>query len=130
MWGRAEQYAASSRAARDSYSPTSPYGALTLLIGGRRLAKPQTPMGFSRYFESGEPQGAPMDATKILGIVLLVAGLLGLFYGHFEYTKETHEGQFGPFSFSVAEKETAVIPSWASLAVIVAGVVLLVINRK
>ena len=66
-----------------------------------------------------------MGVTKIVGILLLVAGLLGLFYGHFEYTTETHEGQF-----SVAEKETAVIPSWASLAVIVAGVVLLVINRK
>jgi len=71
-----------------------------------------------------------MGATKIVGILLLVAGLLGLFYGHFEYTAEKHEGQFGPFRFSVAEKETAVIPSWASLAVIVAGVVLLVINRK
>jgi multidrug transporter EmrE-like cation transporter len=93
-------------------------GALTLVIGGRRLAKLVL------------PQGAHMGATKILGIVLLVAGLLGLFYGHFEYTKETHEGQFGPFRFSVAEKETAFIPNWASLAVIVAGVVLLVINRK
>jgi multidrug transporter EmrE-like cation transporter len=71
-----------------------------------------------------------MGAAKILGIVLLVAGLLGLFYGHFDYTKETHEGQFGPFRFSVAEKETAFIPSWVSLAVIVAGVVLLVIRRK
>jgi hypothetical protein len=70
-----------------------------------------------------------MSATRILGIILLVAGLLGLFYGHFEYTKETHEGQFGPFRFSVTEKETAVIPSWASLAVIAAGVVLLVIRK-
>ena len=71
-----------------------------------------------------------MSGTKILGIVLLVGGLLGLFYGHFEYTKETHEGQFGPFRFSVAEKETAVIPSWVSLGVMVAGVVLLVAGRK
>lgn len=71
-----------------------------------------------------------MSGTKILGIILLVGGLLGLAYGHFDYTKETHEGQIGPFKFSVAEKETAVIPSWASIVVIVAGVVLLVINRK
>ena len=71
-----------------------------------------------------------MSGTKILGIILLVAGLIGLFYGHFEYTKETHEGQFGPFRFSVQEKETAVIPGWASLAVLVAGVVLLVVERK
>jgi multidrug transporter EmrE-like cation transporter len=73
--------------------------------------------------------GGRMSATKILGIILLVAGTLGLFYGHFEYTKETHEGQFGPFKFSVTEKETAVIPSWASIGVIVAGVVLLVVRK-
>ena len=71
-----------------------------------------------------------MSGTKILGIVLLVGGIFGLLYGHFEYTKETHEGHIGPFRFSVAEKDTAVIPSWASIAVIVVGAVLLVVNRK
>jgi hypothetical protein len=71
-----------------------------------------------------------MSGTKILGIVLLVGGILGLLYGHFDYTKETHQGNIGPFKFSVSEKETTVIPSWASIVVIVAGVVLLVINRK
>ena len=71
-----------------------------------------------------------MSGTKILGIILLVGGLLGLAYGHFDYTKETHEGQIGPFKFSVSEKETTVIPSWASIAAIAAGVVLLVIGRK
>lgn len=71
-----------------------------------------------------------MSGVKILGVILLVAGILGLAIGHFEYTKETHEGQFGPFKFSVTEKDTAVIPSWASIAVIVVGAVLLVVNRK
>jgi len=71
-----------------------------------------------------------MSGTKLIGVVLLVLGLLGLIYGHFEYTKETHEGQIGPFKFTVAEKETRIIPSWASIAVIVAGVVLLVVDRK
>ena len=71
-----------------------------------------------------------MSGTKILGIILLVGGLLGLAYGHFDYTKETHEGQIGPFKFSVSEKETTVIPSWASIAVIAAGVALLVTGRK
>jgi multidrug transporter EmrE-like cation transporter len=73
--------------------------------------------------------GGRVSITKILGIILLVAGTLGLLYGHFEYTKETHEGHFGPFSFSITEKETAVIPSWASIMVIVAGVVLLVVRK-
>lgn len=81
----------------------------------------------------GEPrsfiQGRYMSVTKLLGIILLAAGLFGLLYGHFDYTKETHEGQFGPFKFSIAEKETAVIPSWASIVVMVAGVVLLIIRK-
>jgi len=71
-----------------------------------------------------------MSGTKLLGIILLVGGLLGLAYGHFDYTKETHEGQIGPIRFSVTEKETTIIPSWASLVVIVVGVALLVVNRK
>jgi hypothetical protein len=71
-----------------------------------------------------------MGGVKIVGVVLIVLGILGLVIGHFEYTKETHEGQFGPFRFSVTEKDTAVIPSWASIAVIVVGAVLLVVNRK
>lgn len=71
-----------------------------------------------------------MSGTKILGIILLVGGIVGLVYGHFDYTKDTHEGQIGPLKFSIAEKQTAVIPSWASIGVIVVGAVLLVINRK
>ncbi len=71
-----------------------------------------------------------MSGTKLLGIILLVGGLLGLAYGHFDYTKETHEGQIGPIKFSVTEKETTIIPSWASIVVIVVGVALLVVNRK
>jgi len=70
-----------------------------------------------------------MGTAKVVGIVLLVAGLMGLFYGHFEYTKETHEGQIGPLRFSVQEKETAFIPTWASLAVVVAGAALLIVRR-
>ena len=71
-----------------------------------------------------------MSAAKILGVILLAVGILGLVIGHFEYTKETHEGQFGPFRFSVTEKQTAIIPSWASITVIVVGAVLLIVNRK
>jgi hypothetical protein len=70
-----------------------------------------------------------MNGKKILGTVLVIVGVLGLVIGHIDYTKETHEGQFGPFKFSVAEKETTVIPTWASVAVIVAGVVLLVVRK-
>lgn len=71
-----------------------------------------------------------MSGMKIIGIILLVLGIFGLLYGHFDYTKETHKGNIGPFAFSLAEKETTVIPTWASIAVIVVGAMLLVVNRK
>lgn len=69
-----------------------------------------------------------MSGKKILGIILLACGIFGLVYGHVDYAKETHEGQIGPWKFSVTEKETTIIPSWASIIVIVGGVVLLVIK--
>ena len=37
-----------------------------------------------------------MNAVKILAIVLIVAGILGLLYGKFSYTKETHDVKLGP----------------------------------
>ena len=37
-----------------------------------------------------------MNAVKIAAIVLIIAGVLGLVYGGFSYTKETHDVKLGP----------------------------------
>ena len=37
-----------------------------------------------------------MNALKSVAIVLIVAGVLGLVYGSFSYTRETHEVKLGP----------------------------------
>ena len=71
-----------------------------------------------------------MNAMKIVGIALIVAGALGLAYGGFSYTKETHKAEIGPLKFSVEEKDRVNVPQWAGLAAIVAGVVLLVLPSK
>lgn len=72
-----------------------------------------------------------MNTIKIVGIVLIVAGALGLAYGGFSYTKETHQAKLGPIELSVAEKETVNIPVWAGLgAIIIGGVLLLTGSRK
>jgi hypothetical protein len=71
-----------------------------------------------------------MNAAKILGVLLIVAGVAGLIIGSFSYTKETHQAKLGPIELSVKEKETVAIPVWISLAAIAAGTILLVINRK
>ncbi|NTV95612.1 MAG: hypothetical protein HGA75_09380 [Thiobacillus sp.] len=66
-----------------------------------------------------------MNAIKILAIALIVAGGLGLAYGGFTYTKETHEAKLGPIELSVQEKETVNIPVWAGVVSIAAGAILL-----
>lgn len=71
-----------------------------------------------------------MNAIKIMAIVLIVAGSVGLLYGKFSYTKETHNIKLGPLDMSVAEKETVNIPLWAGVAAILGGGVLLVYASK
>ena len=67
-----------------------------------------------------------MSAARIIGIVLIVAGALGLVYQQFSFTKETHSAKIGPLELSVKEKETVNVPLWISLGAIGVGVVLLV----
>jgi hypothetical protein len=72
-----------------------------------------------------------MNTIKLVGIVLIVAGLLGLVYGSFSYTKDTHEAKLGPIVLSVKETETVNVPVWAGVGAIVAGALLLLMgNRK
>jgi hypothetical protein len=71
-----------------------------------------------------------MDAQKLAAIVLILAGALGLAYGGFSYTKETHEADLGPLHMSVAEKKRVNVPVWAGAGAIVAGGLLLVVGRK
>ncbi|HUF81607.1 MAG TPA: hypothetical protein VMN03_10765 [Burkholderiales bacterium] len=71
-----------------------------------------------------------MGVTKIVGIILIVAGTLGLIYGSFSFTKEKHDVKLGPLQFSVTEKETVNVPVWAGAGSIAVGVILLVVGRK
>ena len=70
-----------------------------------------------------------MNAAKIVAIILIIAGVLGLVYQQFSFTKETHQAKIGPLELSVKEKETVNVPLWASLGAIGVGVVLLVTGR-
>jgi len=71
-----------------------------------------------------------MNAGKLLGIALITAGILGLVYRSFSYTKETHEAKLGPIELSVKDKETVNVPIWAGVGAIAAGGALLVLGRK
>ncbi|MDO9371831.1 MAG: hypothetical protein Q7U07_04480 [Gammaproteobacteria bacterium] len=71
-----------------------------------------------------------MNAVKLAAIVLIVAGVLGLVYGSFSYTKETHEATLGPIELSVKEKQTVNVPVWAGVGAIAIGGVLLLFGSK
>ena len=78
----------------------------------------------------GGNDGDEMSALKVCGIALLAAGVLGLVYGGFSYTKETHEAKIGPLELSVKDKETVNVPVWAGVGGIVVGGLLLLAPTK
>lgn len=71
-----------------------------------------------------------MSAVKMLGIVLIAAGVLGLLYGGFTYTQDTHEAKLGPIELSIEDKKTVNVPVWAGVGAIVAGALLLFVRGK
>jgi NAD-dependent SIR2 family protein deacetylase len=71
-----------------------------------------------------------MNSIKLAALALIVAGTLGLVYGSFTYTKDTHEAKVGPIELSVKDKETVNIPVWAGVTAIVLGGVLLLAGSK
>lgn len=71
-----------------------------------------------------------MSAIKIAAVVLIVAGVLGLAYGNFSYTKETHHATAGPIDLSVKDTETINVPVWAGVGALVVGGVLLLMGKS
>lgn len=67
-----------------------------------------------------------MNAIKGIALALILAGTLGLVYGGFSYTKETHEAKLGPIELSITDKERVNIPVWAGIGAILLGGALLV----
>jgi TRAP-type C4-dicarboxylate transport system permease small subunit len=71
-----------------------------------------------------------MNTIKLIAVALIVAGVLGLAYGSFSYTKATHEAKLGPIELSVQERQTVNVPMWAGIGAIVLGGALLLMGSK
>lgn len=71
-----------------------------------------------------------MNTVKIAAILLIVAGIMGLVYGSFTITKETHEAKVGSIEVSVKDNERVTIPHWAGVGAIVAGSILLFVSSR
>jgi hypothetical protein len=70
-----------------------------------------------------------MKNLRLAALVLIVAGLFGLAYDRFTYTKDTHGFNVGSLEVAVKDRETVHIPMWLSLGAVAAGLVLLVSRR-
>jgi len=75
-------------------------------------------------------EGKTMSALKIVAILLIVGGIIGLVYGGITYTSTTHDAKIGPIEVSVKDKERINIPVWAGVGAIVVGGALLLLRRK
>ena len=71
-----------------------------------------------------------MNAIKIVAIALIVAGVLGLTYSSFSYTKDTDQVKLGPLEMTVKEKQTVNVPVWAGVGAIALGGLLLLFGNK
>lgn len=71
-----------------------------------------------------------MNPIRVIALVLVIGGILGLAYGSFSYTKEDHEAKIGPLDISVQEKKTVNIPIWVGVGAIVVGGALLLSPRN
>ncbi len=71
-----------------------------------------------------------MDIKRVVGIVLIVLGILGLVYGGFSYTKEEQAADIGPVKIGVEKQKHVNVPAWAGAVVLIAGVVLVAAGGK
>jgi len=79
------------------------------------------PVGTARVYVS------PM---KILGIILIVAGVLVLAFGGFSYTREKKVIDLGPIQASTKTQHSVPIPPIAGGAAVLAGVAVLVAGTR
>jgi uncharacterized membrane protein len=72
-----------------------------------------------------------MNFTKIVGVLLLVAGAASLATGGFSYTKDSTVVKLGPLELSAQQKEEVNLPVWLGVgAIAVGGLLLLLGGRK
>ena len=65
-----------------------------------------------------------------LGIILVVAGFIGLLWGGIPYQKKENVAEIGGLKLEVTEKKQMRIPPWVSGIAIVAGVALIMRGGK
>lgn len=70
-----------------------------------------------------------MTPIRIVALLLIAGGILGLVYGSFTYVSGTHNVDLGIVEVKTTDRETVNVPVWVGVAGIVAGSALLFIKR-
>jgi hypothetical protein len=71
-----------------------------------------------------------MKSLGILGIVLILAGIAGLFLGRVSWTETEPLVKAGPFQINTQEDHTIWLPTAAGIATVIAGVGLVFVSRR
>ena len=71
-----------------------------------------------------------MSGIRVVAVVLILVGVLGLAYGGFTYTSQTHRTDIGPIELTLKEKNTVTIPIWAGIAAIAVGGGMLFVRKR
>jgi hypothetical protein len=71
-----------------------------------------------------------INVAMLIGIVLIVAGAIGLAIRGFSYTREEQILELGPIEATAKTKEEVAIPVWASGLVLGLGVVILIAGAR
>lgn len=72
----------------------------------------------------------PVNIVTGLAAILILGGIAGLVFGDFSFTTQTHQATIGPLELMVDEKKNVIIPPWAAIAAIIAGIGLMASRYK
>lgn len=67
---------------------------------------------------------------RIAGIILIIFGALVVLYGGFSYTQRRDTVRLGPMSATIEQRESVPIPPILGGIAIVAGIALLLLDRR
>jgi uncharacterized membrane protein len=71
-----------------------------------------------------------MKTSLVVGIVLIVLGVAGLFYKNFTYTKEETVLEIGSLKATAEVEKNVTVPDALGIAAIIAGLVVIGLGRK
>lgn len=71
-----------------------------------------------------------MNALKVIGALMLVAGVLAMGIGGFDYTQERTALKIGAVQLDVKEQKHVSLPLWAGAALTLLGAGVLVLSGR